>query len=90
MSGVRPAVIDMVGGEWTRLAPASLPRPLVDLAGTTWLPPTNRRRQAEATVRVLCPTEAPAEHVEDEPAGVPETDAQRRARQAAQATAAWT
>lgn len=64
---------------------------VVDLSGGAWLPPTSRRRQAEATVRVLCPTEAPAEHVEDEPAALSsETDAQRRARQAAQATAGWT
>ena len=86
----RPASIDLpwCGGDWTRLAPASLPRPEpVELSGGAWLPPTSRRRLAEASVRILCP----AEHVEDEPAALSsETDAQRRARQAKDATAGWT
>ncbi len=74
--------------ELSRLAPARPPRPEpVDLSGGTWLPPNSRRRQAETTVRLLCPAEnaAPAQ-----PAGVGETAAERRARQAAQAAAGWT
>ena len=76
------------GGEWVRVSPAQPARPeLVDLSGSTRLPTTGRRRQAQATVRVLCPAEAAAP---DEPTKVSETDAQRRARQAKDAAAAWT
>ena len=89
----RPASIDLpwVGGEWVRVSPDQPPRPeLVDLSGDT-LPLTSRQRKARASVAILCPTEAPAEHVEDEPAALSsETDAQRRARQAKAATAGWT
>jgi len=89
----RPAVIygPWCGGEWVRVSPAQPARPeLVDLSGDT-LPLTSRQRKARASVAILCPTEAPAEHVEDEPAALSsETDAQRRARQAKAATAGWT
>lgn len=80
-----------LGGPWVRVSPAQPARPeLVDLSGGTWVPSTGRRRQAQATVRILCPAEKEPVPVEDEPAGVPETGAQRRARQAAQAAAGWT
>jgi len=76
------------GGDWVRVSPAQPARPeLVDLSGSTRLPPSRRRAQAEATVRIFCP----AEHVEDEPAALSsETDAERRAREAKAATAGWT
>ena len=80
---MKPAAVNLpwATGPWIRV---------VDLSGDT-LPLTSRQRKARASVAILCPTEAPAEHVEDEPAALlPETDAQRRARQAAQATAGWT
>ncbi len=60
----------------------------VELSGSTRLPPTSRRRQAETTVRLLCPAERAAPP--DEPTKLSETDAQRRARQAEQAAAGWT
>jgi len=87
---VKPAVIygPWCGGEWVRVSPAQPARPgLVDLAGSTRLPPSRRRAQAEATVRIFCPAEkaAPAE-----PTVVVETDAERRAREAKAATAGWT
>ena len=75
------------GGPWIRLTDDHPPRPPIDLSGGTRLPPSRRRAQAEATVRVFCPAElaAPAE-----PTVVAETDAQRRAREAKAATAGWT
>jgi len=86
----RPAVIygPWLGGPWVRVSPASLPRPEpVELSGGTRLPPSRRRAQAEATVRIFCPAEKAAPV---EPTLVAETDAQRRAREAKAATAGWT
>ena len=76
---MKPAAVNLpwATGPWIRV---------VDLSGDT-LPLTSRRRQAEALVRVLCPAEASAP---DEPTKLSETDAQRRARLAAQAAAGWT
>ena len=74
------------GGPWVRVTADPPPRP-VDLSGDTRLPPSRRRAQAVATVRIFCPAEkaAPAE-----PTVVVETDAERRAREAKAATAGWT